>query len=316
MLVSAVIASAAAMFTTSSVWEAIKEAFTIILAAFILIAVTSIADWAKDRRFVQLQALIKEDNVTVIRGKVSAYSTISIWDLVVGDVITLNTGAQVPADCLVLTAADLQVSPPNQDVDGNPIHKKPYGGDGYDVDSDPFLHSGSMITRGQCKALVCCVGKDSSLAQDDIEKLGVNDNTALQKKLKNLTDQFTLGALYSAIIIFVILTIRAVIASTSDGESGMLVKRIVGFLNIAVVLVVVSVPEGLPLTIGVSLAFSVMTMYQKGILVRKLDAPEKLGGVEEIVCGKTATLTKNKMRVNEFYVEGKHIRNTRNDTFL
>ena len=128
--------------------------------------------------------------------------------------------------------------------------------------------------------------------------------------------QFTLGALYSAIIIFVILTIRAVIASTSDGESGMLVKRIVGFLNIAVVLVVVSVPEGLPLTIGVSLAFSVMTMYQKKILVRKLDAPEKLGGVDEIVCGKTATLTKNKMRVQEFYCEGKHIRNTRNDTFL
>ena len=96
----------------------------------------------------------------------------------------------------------------------------------------------------------------------------------------------------------------------------MLVKRIVGFLNIAVVLIVVSVPEGLPLTIGVSLAFSVMVMYQKKILVRKLDAPEKLGGVEEIVCGKTATLTKNKMKVNEFYVEGKHIRNTRNDTFL
>ena len=96
----------------------------------------------------------------------------------------------------------------------------------------------------------------------------------------------------------------------------MLVNRIVGFLNIAVVLVVVSVPEGLPLTIGVSLAFSVMTMYQKNILVRKLDAPEKLGGVDEIVCGKTATLTKNKMRVNEFYCEGKHIRNTRNDTFL
>jgi len=96
----------------------------------------------------------------------------------------------------------------------------------------------------------------------------------------------------------------------------LLVNRIVGFLNISVVLVVVSVPEGLPLTIGVSLAFSVMTMYQKNILVRKLDAPEKLGGVDEIVCGKTATLTKNKMRVNEFYCEGKHIRNTRNDTFL
>lgn len=212
-----------------------------------------------------------------------------------GDVIILNTGAQIPADCLVLTAADLQVSPPNQDVDGNPIHKKPYGGDGYDVDSDPFLHSGSMITRGQCKALVCCVGKDSSLAEETVEKLGTNQDTPLQKKLKNLTDQFTLGALYSAVFIFVLLTIRAVIAG---GDSSLMVNRIVGFLNIAVVLVVVSVPEGLPLTIGVSLAFSVMTMYQKNILVRKLDAPEKLGGVDEIVCGKTATLTKNKMRVH------------------
>ena len=93
MLVSAVVASAASMFTTSSPLEAIEEAVTIIMAAIVLIGVTSIADWAKDRRFVQLQSLIKEDTVTVLRGKVNAYSTISIWDLVVGDVIVLNTGA-------------------------------------------------------------------------------------------------------------------------------------------------------------------------------------------------------------------------------
>ena len=73
--------------------EAIEEALTIIIATFALIAITSLADWAKDRKFVQLQSLIKEDTVTVIRGKVNAFSTISTWDLVVGDVIILNTGA-------------------------------------------------------------------------------------------------------------------------------------------------------------------------------------------------------------------------------
>lgn len=101
-----------------------------------------------------------------------------------------------------------------------------------------------------------------------------------------------------------------------EGGTGVLVGKIAGFLNIAVVLIVVSVPEGLPLTIGVSLAFSVMKMYSEKILVRKLDAPERLGGVDEICCGKTATLTKNKMRVTEFYCESKHIRNTRKDTFI
>jgi len=62
-------------------------------------------------------------------------------------------------------------------------------------------------------------------------------------------------------------------------------------VNLVVVLVVVSIPEGLPLTIGVSLAFSVMKMYRHRILVRRLDAPEKMGGAEEICCGKTATIT-------------------------
>jgi magnesium-transporting ATPase (P-type) len=103
------------------------------------------------------------------------------------------------------------VSPPNQGVDGNPLKKQPYGGVGYDVDSDPFLHSGSMVTRGQCKALVCCVGKESSLEKDSIQKLEINEDTPLQKKLKNLTDQFTLGALYSAVLILVVFIIRAVI---------------------------------------------------------------------------------------------------------
>lgn len=82
-------------------------------------------------------------------------------------------------------------------------------------------------------------------------------------------------------------------------------------------LIVVSIPEGLPLTIGISLAFSVLEMFNDDrILVRKLDAPEKMAGCEELLVGKTAILTQNKMKVHTFYLEGNVMKNSRKDTFL
>lgn len=84
-----------------------------------------------------------------------------------------------------------------------------------------------------------------------------------------------------------------------------------------VVLFVVVVPEGLPLTIGVSLAFTTGRMYTEDkILVKRLDAPEKMGEVNEILVGKTSTLTTGKMKVRQFLCEEKLIKNTRKTTLL
>lgn len=79
---------------------------------------------------------------------------------------------------------------------------------------------------------------------------------------------------------------------------------------------VVSIPEGLPLTIGISLAFSVKKMYAQKILVRKLDAPEKMAGITDMCVGKTGTLTKGNMEVKTFYCEQKQIKNSRKNTLL
>jgi magnesium-transporting ATPase (P-type) len=80
---------------------------------------------------------------------------------------------------------------------------------------------------------------------------------------------------------------------------------------------VVVVPEGLPLTIGVSLAYSTGRMYsQDRILVKQLDAPEKMGEVNEILIGKTKTMTTGDMRVSEFYIENKTVYNTRKHTLF
>lgn len=89
------------------------------------------------------------------------------------------------------------------------------------------------------------------------------------------------------------------------------------YMNQLVVLFVVVVPEGLPLTIGVSLAYSTGRMYSEDrILVKELDAPEKMGEVNEIIVGKTSTITTGDMKVAHFLCEDKQIKNSRPDTLL
>ena len=175
---------------------------------------------------------------------------------------------------------------------------------------------------------MCCVGEQSSRGGKPLESLETTIDTALQRKLKNLSDRFTLYGLYAALAIFALLLITMFIEmagaadESNEGEPAGLsatqifFKKLPQHVNLIVVLVVVSIPEGLPLTIGISLAFSVMQMYGDKILVRKLDAPEKMGGVQEICCGKTGTITTNEMRVSTFYCESREIKNSRPDTLL
>ncbi len=84
-------------------------------------------------------------------------------------------------------------------------------------------------------------------------------------------------------------------------ETGLVLKAISDMLTYTIVIVIVAVPEGLPLAITISLACSVMKMKEDGILVRNLDSPEVMGRVEEIVTGKTGTITKDEMKVDQFY---------------
>ena len=83
-------------------WKAVWEGISIILVAIFLIAIIAAADYHKDQQFIKLSNNIKEELVPVIRGKYGITHSISIWDVVVGDIILLETGASVPADCLII----------------------------------------------------------------------------------------------------------------------------------------------------------------------------------------------------------------------
>lgn len=100
--------------------KAVWQGVSIILVSLFLVSIIAGADYIKDQKYIELSKNIKEENVPVIRGKVGATQSISIWDVVVGDIVLLETGASVPADCLIIEAQDLQVDEPTQkDGDGN-----------------------------------------------------------------------------------------------------------------------------------------------------------------------------------------------------
>lgn len=120
------------------------EGFAIIFTALFLISITSAADWYKDTQFVELSKIIKEENIPVIRGKAGSSQSLSVWDVVVGDIIILNTGQGVPADCLVIESVDLKIDMPKDVKDQNEYDT----GKRKNSNDDPFLKAGSLIVRG------------------------------------------------------------------------------------------------------------------------------------------------------------------------
>jgi len=123
------------------------------------------------------------------------------------------------------------------------------------------------------------------------------------------------AAIACAIILVLIVLMLIVKVAGKEPWYQVLFQQSLRYANMLVVLFVTVIPEGLPLTVGVSLAFSTGKMYSEDrILVKKLDAPEKMGEVNEILCGKTSTITTGEMKVKQFLCEDKQIKNTRSNT--
>lgn len=278
------------------------EGIFLCLFALLMILMNSVVDYCKDKKYIQLQSIMMDETITVNRGKFGSFEQISIWELVVGDVIMVGPGQRVPGDCLVLDASDFKVDENvdekfrlqkddsgfhvKSDVKLDAYPKAPYRNER--STADPFVRADAMVTGGQATLLVCCTGERSTRGANSKKLEDDSVNTQLQQVLKNLTSQFTLYALVTCFIIFILLMTMSIVASTMEpdgkndakdnvGMGALLVAKLPHNINLFVVLVVVAIPEGLPLTIQISLAFSVMRMYRNDrILLRKQDALEKM----------------------------------------
>lgn len=144
--------------------------------------------------------------------------------------------------------------------------------------------------------MVCSVGINSTRGIVD-PPLNLNQDTPVQDKLENLAKKFSYFAIMVCLVVMVLFIIMIIVNLAGDLPwYKVLFQHSLRYMNILVVLFVVIVPEGLPMTIGVSLAFTTGRMHSEDrILVKDLDAPEKMGEVNEILCGKTSTITTGEM---------------------
>ncbi|EAA27416.1 calcium P-type ATPase [Neurospora crassa OR74A] len=286
------------------------EGVAIMVAIIIVVLVGTINDWQMERQFNQLNKKHNDRTVKVIRSGKSV--EISVFDVMVGDVMHLFAGDLIPVDGIFISGhgvkcdessatgeSDLLKKTPADEVfaalkdiaDGKPpredIHKL-----------DPFIISGSKVNEGTGTFLVTAVGVYSSYGQISMAMQTEQEDTPLQQKLNVLADWIAKFGGGAALILFIVLFIKFCVQlphnHDSPDQKGQTFLRL--FIT-SVTVVVVAVPEGLPLAVTLALAFATTRMMKDNNLVRVLKACETMGNATTVCSDKTGTLTQNKMTV-------------------
>jgi magnesium-transporting ATPase (P-type) len=147
----------------------------------------------------------------------------------------------------------------------------------------------------------------------------LSEDTPLQGKLNKLSQSFTYIGLMAALLIFLTSMVVLTIQTGTNPEVGTakFLSKLVDNAILAFMIVIVAIPEGLPMTVQISLAYSLQNMYDKDkILVRELESNEKMGEVTDFILGKTGTLTTENMSVISYFVQDTMFKNTRKDTLV
>lgn len=291
------------------------EGVAILAALFISVLLTAWNDYSKDSKFIELQSMNREEDIPVLRGKRLSTQTINVWKLVVGDVILLGPGDKVPADCIAIDPVNLIVKEA-QRVEDNYVY---HDGVKKNSDRDPFLFADSYVTNGTTKAVVCCVGENSTRGIVD-EKIDTRENqTELTTRLEAIGGTLRFFGLIGAMVILVTSIIVLFIQTGVDDDVGgkIFTKKLVDNIVIALIILIVAIPEGLPMTVAVSLAHSVLMMNKyNDVLVRDLDAVEDVGMINDLCLGKTGTMTTEQMSVVSIYAQNLHVLNSRKNTLF
>ncbi|GMM28322.1 calcium-transporting ATPase [Martiniozyma asiatica (nom. inval.)] len=289
------------------------EGIAIILAILIVILVTAINDYRKEKQFMKLNAKREVRNIIVFRNAQKTY--ISITELLVGDLLYVETGDILPADAILISGKcqcdESSVTGESKTINKNPIDEALDSFNpslGFDITDDhhivdPILISGSKLISGQGRAMVVCVGQNSMHGKTMMSLNIVEESTPLQENLEKLTEGISTYAFLSSIILLIFLSIKFLI-NWHSGEFEHFPKakffaKIMDIFITAITIVVVAIPEGLPLAVTLALAFATTRMAQDGNLVRVLKSCETMGSATTICSDKTGTLTLNKMSVVE-----------------
>jgi len=287
------------------------EGVAILLAVSIVVIVGSLNDWQKERQFRVLNDKKDERGVKVIRDGVE--KVIDIKEVLVGDIALIEPGEIIPCDGVFLSGHNVKCDESGATGESDAIKKAPFadvlalyknarseGKDPHMIHTDCFMISGSKVLEGVGKYVVVAVGTKSFNGRIMMALRGDTENTPLQLKLNRLAELIAKIGATCGLVMFTALLIRFFVQlgkndppRTGD-EKG---TTFVNILIISVTLVVVAVPEGLPLAVTLALAFATKRMTAENLLVRVLGSCETMANASVVCTDKTGTLTTNVMSV-------------------
>jgi calcium-translocating P-type ATPase len=270
------------------------EGGAIFIAVALVSNITAINDYSKQLQFADLERTqARDEKCTVIRygGEVV---TINPRDIVVGDILNIPSGGQAFADCILLTNIVCISDQSSLTGESEEVKKT--------IEKDHLLYSScTVVPNGICRALALGTGVNSQWGKIKVGKTIEHKNTPLQDKLDNMTEIIGYVGIIAAFFTFSALVISIWARDNGENISG-------GFIHafiLAVTIIVVAIPEGLPLAVTIALAYSQSEMYNEMCNIRVLAACETMGNATNICSDKTGTLTENQMTVVAGWFAGK-----------
>ncbi|GAB2282707.1 Calcium-transporting ATPase 2, plasma membrane-type, variant 2 [Dionaea muscipula] len=263
----------------------------IVASILLVVFVTATSDY---RQSLQFRDLDKEKKKITIQITRDGYrQKMSIYQLLPGDIVHLGIGDQVPADGLFVSGFSLLIDESSLTGESEPVMVNT---------ENPFLLSGTKVQDGSCKMIVTTVGMRTQWGKllATLSE-GGDDETPLQVKLNGVATIIGKIGLFFAIVTFAVLVNSLLTRKWREGThwywTGEQALELLEYFAVAVTIVVVAVPEGLPLAVTLSLAFAMKKMMNDKALVRHLAACETMGSATSICSDKTGTLTTNHMTV-------------------
>ena len=273
------------------------ETIGIFVAVFLATTVGFYFERDAAKKFNLLTALSEEQPVKVRRnGKVME---IPRHDVVVGDIVLVEVGDEVPADGELIVCNDLQIN--ESTLTGEPVAEKSLEGGGDGAYPRNVILRSTMVMNGRGEFVVTAVGDATEIgkvAKKSTEQTSVE--TPLHMQLDKLAKMISKVGSVVSVAAFFIFLIHDILTNPAWGGKDYfyMAEIVLKYFMMAVTLIVMAVPEGLPMAITLSLALNMRRMLKSNNLVRKLHACETMGAVTVICTDKTGTLTQNKMQVS------------------
>ena len=293
------------------------DGLSIIVAVFVVVSVGSITNYKKEMKFQDLNDI---QNGTTTYDVVRSGQPLKIIsdDILVGDLIKINYGEILPADMLMVEGNGVKIDESSLTGESNAVSKKPFEKCNEELEqgeknpASMILLSGTNVIEGSGAAIAIAIGEHSQkgIIRGTIDNAQEDNKTPLELKLNDIADLIGYFGLGSAVVTLVALVIRMIIHYCTGTKFNLahMFSELLNIVILCVSIIVVAIPEGLPLAVTLSLAFSIKKLMDNNNLVRKMHACETMGGANVICTDKTGTLTLNLMFVTRLITSNERIK--------